>query len=379
MLAGRPTSRFSADPDVRVTCVTGAPHGSGYIAESRRKGKSMIKMFRWGLAGAVLTTVAAPALAQDRCGDILKNGVFDTLDTSSRSEYQEIIISRFLASTYEGSKRSDSGINGKSIGEMVMGGAYSRSEFDQKKSMIKQSYDRTLTQIEEWNLATRTANGAIISAWEKCVDGRSGLFARFETQPGDGRNVTLVLTVSGAMGINDVILASDTTIPSEAQVLSQNQYNKCLKAGAKITHSAPCRIALQMPASKPLKMIISAVAGDAEAYLGKRLRWKQSRKPFTHVIDYTLGPNQFSGQSGLIQFPAADIEAGFTFATGSVEFTGPTRYYGSGDGYCRNFKTKPSATSIAWTLDVYSTDNMSTACRVVLQAALEKGEFVPDE
>jgi hypothetical protein len=339
----------------------------------------MAKAFGPLLVIAFLGTVSTPALGQDRCSDILKNGAFDSVDISSRSEYQEIIVSRFLASTYEASKRSDSGINGKSIGEMVIGGAYSNREFEQKKAMLKQSYDRTLTQTEEWNLASRTGNDKIVEGWGKCVDSRSGLFAHFETNPGDGSNVTLVLSVKGAMGKNEVFLASDTAIPSGVQILSRSKYDQCLKKGAKIEASAPCLIDLQAPASQSIKIIISSPEGDAEAYLGKRLRWKPSRKPFTQIIDYTLPPNQSSQQSGLIQIPAEDVVAGFTLAPGSIEFTGPTRYYGSGDGWCRSFRSNPSATSIAWTMDVRSTDNMSTSCRVVLQADVVKGEFVPDE
>lgn len=339
----------------------------------------MSKIIRWSLAASFFAVSATPAFAQDSCGDILKSGAFDSVDMSSRSEYQEIIISRFLSSTYEGSRRTDSGIGGKSIGEMVMGNAYTKNEYDQKKALLRQSYDRTLTQTEEWSLATRTANSRIVGAWESCMNTSSGLLARFETRPGDGRNATLVLSFKPAVGVTSATIAGDTTLPAGVQVVSQNQFNRCLKDGAVITASAPCRVALTVQASQPVSMVISTQQGDAEAYMGKRLRWNYTRKPFRETRDRTLAPNQSSTESGVIAIPLEEVNAGFSFSPGSIEISGPHRYYGSGDGRCTNLRQTPRATEIQYNYLIISTDNMSTSCRLIVTAAIEKGEFVPDE
>lgn len=330
-------------------------------------------------AALVYAVSATPASAQDSCGDILKNGAFDSVDMSSRSEYQEIITSRFLSSTYEGSRRTDSGIGGKSIGEMVMGNAYTKNEYDQKKAMLRQSYDRTLTQTEEWSLATRTANPSIVTAWEKCMNTPSGLLARFETRPGDGRNATLVLSFRSAVGVTSATVAGDTTLPKGVQFVSQNQFNRCLKDGAIITDSAQCRVALTVEASQPVSIIISTQRGDAEAYMGKRLRWNYTRKPFRETRDRTVTPNRSSTEAGIITIPVEDLNAGFSFSPGSIEISGPHRIYGSGDARCINLRNTPRATEIAYSYLITSTDNMSTSCKLIVTAALEKGEFVPDE
>jgi len=337
------------------------------------------KIIRWSLAASFLAVSATPAFAQDSCGDILKNGAFDSVDIASRSEYQEIIISRFLSSTYEGSKRTDSGIGGKSIGEMVMGSAYTKNEYDQKKATLRQSYDRTLTQTEEWSVATRTANPGIVKAWESCMNTSSGLLARFETRPGDGRNATLVLSFKPSNGVTAATIAGDTTLPAGVTFVSQNQFNRCLKNGAVITASAQCRVALIVQASQPVSIVISARQGDAEAYMGKRLRWNYTRKPFQETRERTLIPNQSSIEAGVISVPSEDVNAGFSFSPGSIQISGPHRYYGSGDGRCMNLSSTPTATQIEYNYLIISTDNMSTSCKLIVTAAIEKGEFVPDE
>jgi hypothetical protein len=334
---------------------------------------------RWMLATFVATFGATAANAQDQCGDVLRNGAFDSVDIASRSEYQEIIVSRFLSSNYASSRRSDSGIGGKSIGEMVMGNAYTESEYEQKKNVLRQSYSRTLTQTEEWSLATRTANPDIVRAWEACMGNRSGLIARFETQPGDGANLTLILTVNGAMGVNQVTVAGDTTIPADTQILSQVQYDRCLRNGAIITATAPCRVALRSPSNSPLKVIVSTAQGDAEAYVGKRLRWVTSRRPFRSTINYTQSPNSSSWQSGLVTMSDDDVEAGYSFVPGSLRVTGPTQTYGSGDGRCNQYTQTVTSTDITYRYWVRATDNTSTICRLIFVADMEKGEFVADE
>ncbi|MEP9359768.1 hypothetical protein [Sphingomonas sp. KR3-1] len=344
-----------------------------------KMGDFMLRMIRVSLAALLATLFIQPAYAQDQCKDILESGVFNSVDTSSRSEYQEIIISRFLSSTYEGSKRSGSGIGVKSLGELVMGSGYTENEYNQKKAMLRQSYARTLTRTEEWSLATRTADKDIVAAWQGCMGGKSGLFARFETQPGDGQNVTLVLTVNGAMGLNQVELSADTTIPATAQILSQSQYAKCLSKGAVITATAPCRVALQLPAATPLKLIVSTPQGDAEAYIGKRLRWNFEKKPFRVTREQTLKPNSTSWESGVVTLADADVAAGFTLTPGSIQIIGPDQYYGSGDGRCDHFTQTPGATEIGYRYRIYSTDNASTSCRLTIIATMEKGAFVVDE
>jgi hypothetical protein len=332
-----------------------------------------------GLVGLLGTLWAGPAHAQDGCSDILKSGVFDTVDMGSRSEYQEIIISRFLASDYASSRKSGSGIGGKSIGEMVMGNAYTEAQYNQKKSQLQQSYTKTLTQIEEWNLATRTANPAIVGAWEKCMDGRNGLLARFETQPGDGRNITLVLSVKGAMGTNQVKISENTRIPSFASLASNAQYKQCLKKGAVIRATAPCRVALIVPSASPLKLIISTRQGDSEAYIGKRMRWSFVQKPFSFESTAHVEANESRWEAAAAKVSAADVAEGYTLNSKSIAVTGPVMSYGSGDGRCHHYTHVPVATQIDYRYLLQATDNMDTGCKIMISATLEKGGFVIDE
>ena len=338
-----------------------------------------ILFLRATLAAAVLASAATGAVAQDQCRDVLKNGAFNSVDIWSRSEYREIITSRFLQSTYESSLRSDSGVGGKSIGELVMGvSAYSAQEYNQRKASIRLSYDYSLTRLDEWSLATRTADPGIVAAWSDCMGAKSPLTAHFETQPGDGANVTLVVSMRAVAGVTMATVSGDTFLPPEARALNQAQFDRCLGDGAVITASVPCRVALHVPADQTLKVIVSSPQGDAEANLGRRLRYVTSSRPFHEESGLLVRHNNTLWRSATISIPAADVTAGWTFRPGSIQRLGPQRTAGSGDGWCRDYSQTVTATSLSYRIRVRATDNMDTRCRVTFDAVLEKSEFVPD-
>lgn len=330
------------------------------------------------VVGLVAAVYAFPASAQDKCGDILQDGAFNTLDWQSRTEYREIVLQRFLSSTYEESKRSRSGIGLQAIGEMIMGSAYTEAQFDQRKKNLAQSYDHLRTSVDDWSHAIRTGNPDIIKAWESCMLNQNGLLARFETQPGNGSAVTLVLRYNGAYNVDKATITYDTVIPEGAKVLSPSQFQNCLAKGAQIA-SGECRVDMQLSASKPIGMTISTDRGDRTPRLGRRLRWDLSEKSFTET---KTGWNTSGGiiyEAGEVKLSSEDITSGYKILPHKITPVGPLLKTGKTDGWCKDLELTPTSTSVIYKYRISRTDNRHTQCDLIITVGIEKSEFVPDE
>jgi hypothetical protein len=77
----------------------------------------------------------------------------------------------------------------------------------------------------------RGSSNEIVIAWHARMISVSELYARFEASLRNRQEITLVFKVKDTRGVNDVRVDSDTYIPIGVEVLSRNQFNKCLAKG----------------------------------------------------------------------------------------------------------------------------------------------------
>lgn len=233
---------------------------------------------------SVLLLWAWSASAQG-CSDVLKSGTFQTSQYRQNDYFQQIIISRFLSSSYQSSKSDTTGGFGIPLGEAVMGTAnYSQSDYDQKKSQLQSSYSNSVSSSRELDVAVASGDPTIVNAWRDCMKGAGGPSLRFDIQ--SPTEAFLKLEFFSAPG-TETSLTTDINFPSGFEIVSGAE---CLKSGRKIKAGAACEVALKAPSASATAIVSANTEhGSPRAYLPARMRWVREVKPYRFASNCNLG------------------------------------------------------------------------------------------
>lgn len=222
---------------------------------------------------ALFTT---PVTAQDRCADILRNGTIKLENYSENSYVRQVIIRRFLSSSYESSKTDMSASATVPVGEIIMGGKYARSDYDRKKRSLQNYFSSDMTQAREIDVAISSGDETIVGAWQDCMRNRNqALLVHIEQQGAKRAEVTIEF--AGGGGMSGTKLRTAVRLPPGVTVESGGGY---FRRGARFEARTPRKIILTMAdALTPVSVNVDTNAGNAVAYLPPRLKFSRLTRP----------------------------------------------------------------------------------------------------
>ncbi|MEG8028949.1 hypothetical protein [Sphingomonas aerolata] len=109
------------------------------------------------------------AMAQSQCSDVLKNGVFQTSTYRERNYFNQIIWSRFMNSTFETASNDNSLGFGVPVGEIILGGKFTRDEYEAKKASISSEYFNQINSSNELDIALTSGDPVVLDKWAECM------------------------------------------------------------------------------------------------------------------------------------------------------------------------------------------------------------------
>ena len=237
------------------------------------------------LLGVNVTAV----IAQEKCSDVLKDGTFSSEKRKDNFYLQQIIFSRFLSSTFESSKDT-TGLGGTvPLGEIVIGGKYTRDQYNEKKEEITEEYLKQITTSREIDVALTSGDSTIVNAWKSCMTNRGGLSLRFE--PVSNTEVFAVVEWFGVAGFNETTL--DRTIEPPAGIRISEGAD-CFKNGKNLVNSLPCRATIIVPdAFTTWAVSLSAERGSVQSFMPARVRSKVETDNYVFDMGSVKpGPNE---------------------------------------------------------------------------------------
>lgn len=235
-----------------------------------------MRKFLGGVAMISLTALfVTPVAAQDRCADVLRDGTIKLENYSENSYVRQILIRRFLNSNYESSKKDMSASATVPVGEIIMGGKYSNSDYNRKKRVLQSYFSSDMTEAREIDVAISSGDETIVGAWNDCMKKRNQpLVVRIEQQ--GAKRAELTIEYAGS-GNGTTRLQRDVRLPAGVSIESGGEH---FKRGARFIANTPRKIVLIMKdAITPVSVNVSTGAGDAVAYLPPRLRFFRLSRP----------------------------------------------------------------------------------------------------
>ncbi|WP_442579603.1 hypothetical protein ACSBOB_29635 [Mesorhizobium sp. ASY16-5R] len=236
-----------------------------------------------------LSATAGEAVAQDRCGDVLREGTFQTSQYRENNYFQQIIRSRFAKATYDEAKSDTSGGFGIPLGEIVIGGDFSQSDFEKKQQSIRDELDVDVISRQEIDVALSSGDPEIVRAWRECMRGRNGLTARFEVF--SAKEVVLKVEWLGFAGVPATEILSNLMLPEGV-----TGDVGCLAQGAQLDRDIACDVVLQLPdAFTTMVVAVRTKNGATTAYLPKRIKLSKEVIPYDFGADSEI---ETAGEGG---------------------------------------------------------------------------------
>lgn len=267
----------------------------------------------------------------DRCKDILSHGTFQTSRYRENNYFLQIIYSRFMSSTYEQSKNDKSLGFGVPVGEIVLGGNYDESQFNQKKEAIKKTNLNIIQSSQEIDVALASGDPTIVSAWSGCIKdvNKGGISLRFA--PRSAREVVATVEWFQAAGINRTRLSETIPLPRGARF---SQGATCFRRGTIITNGVPCKAVIIFPdATITMTAVANTPNGSTEAYLAARTKLQRFTQPRRSELKESAY-RQFKQPNGKMELTQKEIDEGWSFDQSSAQTKLTIEYYKYWTNYC---------------------------------------------
>ena len=234
------------------------------------------RLFTISLAASLAALCVSPALAQDRCADVLRDGTLELENYSENSFVRQILIRRFLNSSYESSKRDMSASATVPVGEIIMGGKYSSTDYSRKKRLLQSYFSSDMTESREIDVAISSGDETIVGAWRDCMKKRNqSLLVHIEQQ--GARRAVVTIEFTGGGGNGDTKLLYPVRLASGIEIESGAEY---FKKGTRFVAGTPRSVVLRIKdALTPVSVLVRTEAKDEVAYLPPRLKFSRLNRP----------------------------------------------------------------------------------------------------
>lgn len=285
-----------------------------------------------GFAQTVIADDLDDAFDADMCRDVLSHGPFQHAHYRQNNYFLQIIYSRFLSATYEQSKNDKSLGFGVPVGEIVLGGNYDESQFNQKKESIRKTNLNVIESSQEIDVALSSGDPKIVDAWTTCIKevNKGGISLKFK--PISATEVIATVEWFAVAGLNQTRLDETIPLPKGAKF---KQGARCFKRGTRLVNTAPCKAVIIMPdAFTTMLAVVSTPNGDFDAYLPARIKLQRFTQP-RHSVLRESAYRQFKQPNGKIELTQREIDDGWTFDQGSAKTSLTIEYYKYWTNYCR--------------------------------------------
>ena len=267
----------------------------------------------------------------DRCKDILSQGTFQTSRYRENNYFLQIIDSRFLSSTYAQSKTDKSLGFGVPVGEIVLGGNYDESQFDQKKEAIRKTNFNMIETSREIDVALASGDKNIVDAWSSCIKdvNKGGISLRFV--PFSAKEVVATVEWFAAAGVNQTRLRQTIPLPRGA---SFRQGANCFRRGQILTNGVPCKAVIIFPHATTTMLAIADTPNDSiEAYLAPRTKLQRFTQPRRSGLAASAH-REFKQPNGNLKLTQKEIDEGWSFDQTSSKTSLTITYQKYWTNYC---------------------------------------------
>lgn len=333
-------------------------------------------------------SVSLPAIAQDRCGDVLANGTFQNSRYRENSYFQQIIWSRFLSSTFQESKTNRNLGFGVPVGEIVLNGDYNEETFRQKKADIRKELSNTLTSANEIDVALVSGDPVIANAWADCMKARGGYVSlRFEPVSATQAFAKLSWVAGPAgtqTGVASTTLDEDVTLPTGATFASGSS---CFRSGRVLSSVSPCVATINLSnASQDLAISVNTPHGSAQAYLPPRLTLIRETKPYSFAPSDAFRASAFrqdKRESHKIDLSEELIQQGWRFDPSAATATIQVNQQGHWVHKCDDPKVRADSFSFFYDFHLFASGrnsperNVSIVCTLRPEIKLTRDRWVP--
>lgn len=357
----------------------------GFILLLLNSTGARMKLLYVALTSLVSIGFPHAAFAQDtsQCSDVLQDGTFQTANYRDNSYFQHIIWSRFIRSTYESASSDTSGGFGVPIGKIVLGGNFSRDEYEAKKESIRKEYFSQINSAREIDVALSSGDPTIVEAWRSCMVAKGGgLTARFE--PSTARQVILVLDYLPQGTRNSVRLTDRINLP---QGVTAGNGSGCLNRGRRIVAGNACRVELTIDrADRALVLTANADHSSDDAFLPARVmlsrqsrRLPQDRLPVlrTKAFRQSLRP------SHTFQLTNEEMQAGWMIDRDSLQHQLVVDYKVYWSNYCDKPYVRLTDSSFVYGFHIYTgrnrARNSSIICHINVTGLMRRDRWIPME
>jgi hypothetical protein len=212
----------------------------------------------------------------DQCRDVLLNGTLQYSRIRDNRYFKQIIYSRFMSSSYEQAKTDTAGGFGVPIGEVVLGGDFTREQFNEKKRDLEKENFQSITSNREIDVALTSGDPIIIAAWTDCMRSKGGLSLLFE--PTSPTEVFATLEWYSMAAVTETTLDEDVNLP-EGSIFSQGA--ACFKKGRTLKASGKCQAVITLPnALATLAIAVNTPHSSTRAYLPRRIELRKEVKNY---------------------------------------------------------------------------------------------------
>jgi len=173
------------------------------------------------LSPALLVFLASPLLAQDRCSDILRAGIYDTMVTN-----QKAVSFRQLQTLYRTESSAASGAKSAlDLFALTPKGNvnldWNNMTADQRQqALLDYKWEETFTDDSLYKFA-QTVNATLVNAWTDCMRARA---LKFTYRASDDDKHVLLVAENSIPGINKLHFAG-TTLKKQIRVLPPSALN----------------------------------------------------------------------------------------------------------------------------------------------------------
>lgn len=323
------------------------------------------------------------AMAQaSQCSDVLKDGVFQTQHYRDQQYFQQIIWSRFMRSDYKTAKEDKSFGFGVPVGEIILGGNFSESEFEAKKSSMSKEYFDQVTATREIDVALSSADPDLLRVWGDCMKNqKGGLTIRFDPVTAREVFVSVEYFLQGTR--SSVKLPKAIQLPEGVEVKNGG----CFKKNARFKAGKACQATLTLDtATRAVLISMNADEASATGFLPARVVLaRQARNVESSRLPnlQTTAFRSYHTPHHTVTLTNEEKSLGWRFDPKSVTHNLVIDYKVYWSNMCESQYARPTTETIEYGFTIYTNRNRarnsSITCHLDVTAIMRRDVWLPQE
>lgn len=330
-------------------------------------------------ASAFSTSAMAQA---SQCSDVLKDGIFQTQRFRDEQYFQQIIWSRFMRSDYKTAKEDKAFGFGVPVGEIILGGNFSESEFEAKKASMSKEYFDQVTATREIDVALSSADPDLLRVWGDCMKNqKGGLTIRFDPVTAREVFVSVEYFLQGTR--NSVRLPKAVELPQGVTVKNGD----CFKRNARFKAGKACQATLELDtATRHVLISMNADEASTTGFLPARVVLaRQARNVESARLPnlQTTAFRSYHTPSHTVTLTDQEKALGWRFDPKSVTQNLVIDYKVYWSNMCESPYARATTEAIEYGFTIYTNRNRarnsSITCHLDVTAIMRRDAWLPQE